>query len=299
MGVKNFAMAIGRGRPTHLVSKNKKIRIWHRRLGHASNARVVRTSKLVDGIDLDGNKYDPTEVFIDSDTEDENDTINLDNSSNLDFPSTARDFVANATVTEQETPSSSNTSDFDQLCGLCVGSKSTSIVIRNKPMTTTKEKLEEVHADLWGPHHPASRSGNTYAAILMCEHTRKTWILYLRSKDEFIDAFKTWLPRVETESKCKMGALRADGGGEFISINLKDFCKERGIQVRYATPYLHEENDLAERGWRTLVTIKDAILLDSGLPIDFWAEAMETANYLRNRLPTKSKAHGETIPEEN
>ena len=95
-----------------------------------------------------------------------------------------------------------------------------------------------------------------------------------------------------------MGALRTDRGGEFVSIKLRDFCKERGIQIRYTTPYLHEENGLVERGWRTLVTMKDALLIDSELPIDFWAKAMETANYLRNRLTTKTRGHGEVIPKE-
>lgn len=62
-------MAIrGRGRPTHLVSPNKRIRLWHRCLAYVSNARVVRASKLVDGIDLGPKKeYDPAEVLIDSD----------------------------------------------------------------------------------------------------------------------------------------------------------------------------------------------------------------------------------------
>ena len=46
------------------------------------------------------------------------------------------------------------------------------------------------------------------------------------------------------------------------------------------------------------MTMNDAFLIDSELPIDFWAEAMETANYLRNRLPTKTRGHGEVIPEE-
>ena len=132
----------------------------------------------------------------------------------------------------------------------------------------------------------------------MCEHTRKTWTLYLQRKDEFVDAFQAWLPTVEAESSCSMKALRADGGGEFISVKLHTFCKKRGITIKYAAPYVHKENGLAERGWRTIVTMKDAMLIDSGLPNDFWAEAMETANYLRNRLPTRSRSHGELIPEE-
>lgn len=134
-----------------------------------------------------------------------------------------------------------------------------------------------------------SRSGNTYAAIIMCEHTRKTWTLYFRGKDEFVDAFQAWLPRVEAESNHSMKALRADGGGEFITAKLRSFCKKRGIAIKYAAPYVHEENGLTERGWRTIVTMKDSMLIDSGLPNDFWAEAMETANYLRNRLPREAR----------
>ncbi len=162
----------------------------------------------------------------------------------------------------------------------------------------TTNKLEDVHADLWGPHDPPSQSGSVYAAILMCEHTRKTWTLYLRGKNDFVDAFQAWLPRVEAESGCYMKILRADGGGEFISVKFRLFCEKRGITIRYAAPYIHEENGLAERGWRTIVTTKDSMLIDSGLPNGFWAEAMQTANYLRNRLPTKTKSHGEVISEE-
>lgn len=95
-----------------------------------------------------------------------------------------------------------------------------------------------------------------------------------------------------------MKALRADGGGEFISTKLKDFCDKRGIAIKYAAPYMHEENGVAERGWRTIVTMKDSFLIDSGLPLEFWVEAMDTANYLQNRLPTKSQ-RGELIPEED
>ncbi len=60
---------------------------------------------------------------------------------------------------------------------------------------------------------------------------------------------------------------------------------------------MHEENGLAERRWRIIVTMKDSLLLDSGLPLNFWAEAMDTANYLQNRLSTKSQKR-KLIPNE-
>lgn len=127
---------------------------------------------------------------------------------------------------------------------------------------------------------------------------RKTWILYLRGKDNFVDAFQAWLPRVEAQSDCSMKVFRANGGRKFISAKFKSFCEKRGIIIRYGVPYVHEENGLAERGWRIIATMQDSMLIDSGLPNGFWAETMETANYLQNKLPMRSKNHGEVIPKE-
>ena len=163
-------------------------------------------------------------------------------------------------------------------------------------MTPTTRKLEEIHADLWGPHDLPSLSGRTYVGLLLDEFTRKSWILPLRSKDEFFDVFKLWLPRAEACGE-KLRFLRTDGGGEFISAALKSFCEKRSITIGYAAPYMHEENEIAERCWRTLATMKDSLLIDSGLPVNFWTEAMDTANYLRNRLPTRRSGPA-FIPEE-
>ena len=146
-------------------------------------------------------------------------------------------------------------------------------------MTSTNKKLEEVDLDFWGPHDLASLSRSVYTAILICLKTRKTWVLYFYSKDEFVDIFQVWLPKVENESNCTMKALYVDDERKFISIKLKTFSEKKGITFKYAAPYMHKENGLAERGWQIIIIIKDLLLLDSRLPIDFWAEAMDTANY--------------------
>lgn len=136
MKVQTLAMATGRGRPTPLVSKNKKVRIWHRRLRHASNARVIEASILVYGIEIEGNEYDPTKIFIDSDTKDDENTLDTPIVSDPDAPS------------ELAAYASKKNSDFNHICDPCAGSKSTRVVIWNKSMASTKKMLEEVHADL-------------------------------------------------------------------------------------------------------------------------------------------------------
>ena len=44
--------------------------------------------------------------------------------------------------------------------------------------------------------------------------------------------------------------------------------------------FANEEKGLTERGWRTIVIMKDLLLLESGFLLDFWAETIHTANYL-------------------
>lgn len=78
-------------------------------------------------------------------------------------------------------------------------------------------------------------------------------------------------------------------GGEFISAKLKDIYNKKGILIKYAAPYMHGENGLTERSWRIVVTMKDSLLIDSGLLLEFWAKAMDTTNYLQNRLFIKSQ----------
>ena len=33
--------------------------------------------------------------------------------------------------------------------------------------------------------------------------------------------------------------------------------------------------------------MKDSLLIDNGLPVNFWVETIDTVNYLHNRLLTK------------
>lgn len=68
---------------------------------------------------------------------------------------------------------------------------------------------------------------------------------------------------------------------------LKNFCNERSIIIGYAAPYIHEKNKIAKQCWRTLATMKNLLLINSNLLVDFWADTMNTTNYLCKRLPTK------------
>ena len=52
---------------------------------------------------------------------------------------------------------------------------------------------------------------------------------------------------VENQTGRKLKCLRTDNGGEFKFEELVKFCRERGIQREYTTPYSPELNEIVER----------------------------------------------------
>lgn len=121
LAIPNKAMqVIGRGHPTHLVSKNKNIRIWHCRFGHASNARIIRASKLLTGMgNFNNNSYDPTEVYSNS-----KHSVSNNNNDNKPKHAYTPDQASKASLLA--TPLDN---DFDSLCTTCIASKQTCIVL--------------------------------------------------------------------------------------------------------------------------------------------------------------------------
>lgn len=175
----------------------------------------MKTSKLVDGIDITIDNGWQEERFS-SDSEDNNEDEILE-------PSPDNSPALMITLLNKITSTSSIdlNDDIKQLCDPCIENKYTKIV-RHKKITLTTRRLQKIHADLWGLHDPSTLSGKIYVGLLLDEFSRKSWVLLLWSKDKFFDAFKLCLPRAKVYGE-KLGCLQTDGGEEFISAVLKSF----------------------------------------------------------------------------
>ena len=92
----------------------------------------------------------------------------------------------------------------------------------------------------------------------------------------------------EESSRYKLKVLRTDNGGEFTSTEFQEYLQQEGIKHELTVPKTPEQNGVAERMNRTLVETTRSMLFGAKLPQRFWAEALSTAVYLRNRSPTKA-----------
>ncbi|XP_070015271.1 uncharacterized mitochondrial protein AtMg00300-like [Nicotiana sylvestris] len=73
-------------------------------------------------------------------------------------------------------------------CEHCVFGKQTRIKFIKKAEHKTRDKLDYIHSDLWGPNRVPSKSGVRYSMTLIDDYSRMVWVYFLKTKDE---AFST------------------------------------------------------------------------------------------------------------
>ncbi|GJR73561.1 putative ribonuclease H-like domain-containing protein [Tanacetum coccineum] len=78
-----------------------------------------------------------------------------------------------------------------------------------------------------------------------------------------------------------------------FSREMDEFCGQKGIKREYSVARTPQQNGVAERKNRTLIEAARTMLADSLLPIVFWAEAVNTACYVLNRVLV-TKPHNKT-----
>ena len=96
------------------------------------------------------------------------------------------------------------------------------------------------------------------------------------------------MAKSEANFNLKIENLYCDNGGEYLSNEFKDFCATKGITYPLTVSHTPQQNGLAERMNRTITEMARAMVIAADLPKLFWGEAVLTAVYLINCLPTKA-----------
>ena len=110
----------------------------------------------------------------------------------------------------------------------------------------------------------------------------------MKRKSEAFDKFKEFERCSTNECGLSIGIFRSDNGGEYISKEFEKFLLDKGIHHELSAPYSPAQNGVAERINRTLMESARTMMAQAGLSDKYWAEAVVTGTYLRNRVPTRS-----------
>ena len=172
----------------------------------------------------------------------------------------------------------------DKLCDACQKGKQTKVSFKPKNVVTTTKPLQLLHMDLFGPSRTMSFGGNYYALVIIDDFSRFTWTLFLSHKSNAFKAFKKLAKIVQNEKSLKIVSIRSDHGGEFQNSDFENFCEENGINHNFSAPRTPQQNGVVERKNRSLEELARTMLNETNLPKYFWADAVNTACYVSNRV---------------
>ncbi|KAJ9545395.1 hypothetical protein OSB04_025102 [Centaurea solstitialis] len=110
-----------------------------------------------------------------------------------------------------------------------------------------------------------------------------TWLEFLRDKSEAAERIIAFIKRTQVLLGRRVRKIRSDNGTEFRNAKLQSFLEEVGITHNFSAVRTPQQNGVVERKNRTLVEATRSMMAHSGVPQQFWAEAVSTACYTQNR----------------
>ncbi|GJW60456.1 retrovirus-related pol polyprotein from transposon TNT 1-94 [Tanacetum coccineum] len=113
---------------------------------------------------------------------------------------------------------------------------------------------------------------------------RHNYEMHEQIQDETSGILKSFITEVENLVDKKVKIIRCDNGTEFKNRVMSEFYEKKGIKKEFSVARTPQQNGVAERRNRTLIEAARTMLADSKLPTTFWAEVVNIACYVQNRV---------------
>lgn len=180
------------------------------------------------------------------------------------------------------------------ICDPCVKGKMARKTFKSRDNIKSTRPLEIVHSDVCGPMQNVSLGGSRYFVSFIDDFSRYAHVYFIDNKSDVFSVFQNFEAYVSNQTGQTIATLRTDGGGEYVSTEFEKYLQLQGIHHELSVRYLPQQNGVAERYNRTICELARALIIDADLPKSFWAEAVSTAVYVRNRVPTNAHQEATT-----
>ena len=185
--------------------------------------------------------------------------------------------------------------DHSTTCIECIKGKM--VNSHKKNATRSNDLLELVHTDICGPFPNPTYDGYKYFITFIDDYSRYCHLYLLSEKSSALMAFKIYKTEVEKQLERRIKVVRSDRGGEYYGRYTEHgrnpgpfalYLQGEGIMAQYTNPGTPQQNGVSERKNRTLKDMVRSMMSGTNLPMFLWGDAIKTANYISNRVPSKS-----------
>ncbi|CAI7825747.1 unnamed protein product [Closterium sp. NIES-53] len=140
----------------------------------------------------------------------------------------------------------------------------------------TTAPLQTLHKDVWGPARVRGQGRERCFLLVVDDYSHYTTVFLLRNKGEVPDVLIPWIRAVRLQlrerfdTKLPVLRLHSDGGGEFSSDLLRDFCRGEGIRQTFTLPASPQQNGVAERRIGLVMEVARTSMIHAAAPHFLW-----------------------------
>lgn len=124
--------------------------------------------------------------------------------------------------------------------------------------------------------------------------SRWTEVYPIKFKIDVFEKFKVYRAFAKRHTGRRIKLLYCDGGGEYSSLAFENYLLEKGIKHFTTNSYTPQQNGIAERMNRTLLNMVRSMLNTKQVEKQFWADAIVTSSYIKNRITTRTLPNSKT-----
>lgn len=169
-----------------------------------------------------------------------------------------------------------------RVCEVCARSKISKEPYPRQASNRANERIHRIHSDVC--EMPVqSYGGSKYFVTFIDDFSRYTRVYSIARKSDVIDCWLKYKALMENQCGTTIKILRSDNGREYVNREFEAELSSSGIVHETSVPESPAQNGVAERMNRSLTEMVRCMLLDGEMPDAAWAEALQTATYIRNR----------------
>lgn len=171
-------------------------------------------------------------------------------------------------------------------CEICQLAKHTRAIFHPVSYKST-QPFTLIHSDIWGPSRIINTTNTRWFITFIDDHTRVSWVFLLKQKSDAAMTFQNFHSMIKNQFNANLQVLHTDNGTEYFNSILGDYLLSNGIIHKSSCAGTPQQNGIAERKNRHLLEVARALMFTTSVPKHFWGEAILTAVYLINRMPSR------------
>ena len=156
------------------------------------------------------------------------------------------------------------------------------------PLSSSKAQhcFDLLHIGIWGPYPHSTCEGAKYFLTIVDDCSRATWVHLMANKSNVFPLLTAVVIFVKAQFGATVKTIHSDNGLESKDQAALLFYRDEGILHQTTCVDTPQQNGIVERKHQHLLQVSRALMFQSQLPVKYWGEAILTATYLVNGMPT-------------